>query len=235
MEGSALRAKWLNGVIGISMWDSMLVQELSYQQLQYLMKGKGSLGVCYIEDMYLRHLFHIWIPQVNGILGLFMDIDGQVQKILRAICIFERNVGNLAWRHTEINVPGKVIRSGEPETSLVVRMVATVGFVTKERKELDPSAAPFAKDVREIEGLMEGDGLVEVTAVIDAVVDAVALRGPTADVVGCGEGSKRRRRRWHCHSIVGSDGSDRCCCGCGSFEVTHCGCGWEWRRIETTA
>jgi hypothetical protein len=35
-------------------------------------------------------------------------------------------------------------------------------FVTKERKELDPSAAPFAKDLREIEGLMEGDGLVEV-------------------------------------------------------------------------
>ena len=36
------------------------------------------------------------------------------------------------------------------------------GFVTEERKELDPSAAPFAKDLKEIEGLMEGDGLVEV-------------------------------------------------------------------------
>ncbi|GMY20467.1 NAD-dependent malic enzyme 59 kDa isoform, mitochondrial [Fagus crenata] len=32
----------------------------------------------------------------------------------------------------------------------------------KDRKELDPSAAPFAKDLREIEGLMQGDGLVEV-------------------------------------------------------------------------
>ena len=37
------------------------------------------------------------------------------------------------------------------------------------------------------------------TAVIDAVVDAEALRGPTVDVVGSGEGSKRRRRRWRCH------------------------------------
>jgi malate dehydrogenase (decarboxylating) len=36
------------------------------------------------------------------------------------------------------------------------------GLITKERKELDPSATPFAKDLREIEGLMHGDGLVEV-------------------------------------------------------------------------
>ena len=36
------------------------------------------------------------------------------------------------------------------------------------------------------------------------------------------------------NSIVGSDGCDRCCCGCGSFEGTHCGCGWAWRGIETT-
>ena len=34
------------------------------------------------------------------------------------------------------------------------------------------------------------------TAVIDVVVDAEALKGPTADVVGSGEGSKRWRRRW---------------------------------------
>ena len=30
------------------------------------------------------------------------------------------------------------------------------GLITKERKELDPSAAPFAKDLREIKGLMQG-------------------------------------------------------------------------------
>ena len=36
------------------------------------------------------------------------------------------------------------------------------GLITKESKELDPSAAPFAKDPTEIEGLTEGSGLVEV-------------------------------------------------------------------------
>ncbi|KAK1592892.1 hypothetical protein Q3G72_032074 [Acer saccharum] len=59
--------------------------------------------------------------------GYAAGADGQAQQFPRVICIFERYSGNVAWRHTEINVPGKVIRSGEPETSLVVRMVATVG------------------------------------------------------------------------------------------------------------
>jgi hypothetical protein len=36
------------------------------------------------------------------------------------------------------------------------------GLITKERKGLDPAAAPFAKDPREIEGLREGASLVEV-------------------------------------------------------------------------
>ncbi|GAV84839.1 Cu_amine_oxid domain-containing protein/Cu_amine_oxidN2 domain-containing protein/Cu_amine_oxidN3 domain-containing protein [Cephalotus follicularis] len=54
--------------------------------------------------------------------------DGQAQKMANVICIFDRYSGDMAWRHTdEINVPGQVIRGGEPEMSLVVRMVATVG------------------------------------------------------------------------------------------------------------
>ncbi|XP_062108364.1 primary amine oxidase 1-like [Humulus lupulus] len=59
--------------------------------------------------------------------GFMAGPDGQPQKVSRPICIFERYSGDLAFRHTEINIPGKVVRSGQPEISLVVRMVATVG------------------------------------------------------------------------------------------------------------
>ncbi|CAN1193126.1 Primary amine oxidase 1 [Linum perenne] len=53
--------------------------------------------------------------------------DGKAQKMGNVMCVFERYSGDLGLRHTEINVPGRVIRSGKPEISLVVRMVATVG------------------------------------------------------------------------------------------------------------
>ena len=33
----------------------------------------------------------------------------------------------VAWRYTEIGVPGRMLRRVEPETTLVVRMVAIVG------------------------------------------------------------------------------------------------------------
>ncbi|KAL0550923.1 hypothetical protein IC582_009991 [Cucumis melo] len=59
--------------------------------------------------------------------GYMADANGGAQKVSRAICIFERQSGDVLWRHTEINIPGKVIRGGEAEKSLVVRMVATVG------------------------------------------------------------------------------------------------------------
>ncbi|QCE08344.1 primary amine oxidase 1 [Vigna unguiculata] len=59
--------------------------------------------------------------------GYMAGPNGEVQQVPRAICIFERNSGNVAWRHMEINNPQKVIRNGEAEISLVVRMVATVG------------------------------------------------------------------------------------------------------------
>ncbi|KAF5752279.1 primary amine oxidase [Tripterygium wilfordii] len=59
--------------------------------------------------------------------GYVAGPDGGAQKMANVICIFERYGGAIAWRHTEINVPGNVIRSGEPEITLVVRMVATVG------------------------------------------------------------------------------------------------------------
>ncbi|CAL5337680.1 unnamed protein product [Camellia sinensis] len=62
----------------------------------------------------------------------YMDVylagaDGQAQQVASLICIFERYSGDVAWRHTEIGVPGQLLKSGETEVSLVVRMVATVG------------------------------------------------------------------------------------------------------------
>lgn len=42
------------------------------------------------------------------------------------------------------------------------KIVWIQGLVTKERKNLDPMAAPFAKDPGAIDGLREGASLVEV-------------------------------------------------------------------------
>lgn len=42
--------------------------------------------------------------------GYVAGADGQAQKMPKVICIFERYSGGVAWRHTEINVPGKVVR-----------------------------------------------------------------------------------------------------------------------------
>ncbi|WCJ23741.1 amine oxidase 1 [Euphorbia peplus] len=59
--------------------------------------------------------------------GYVGGADGKAQQMPKVICIFERYSGDPAMRHAEINVPGRVIRSGEPEINLVARMIATVG------------------------------------------------------------------------------------------------------------
>ncbi|KAF7837283.1 Primary amine oxidase 1 [Senna tora] len=59
--------------------------------------------------------------------GYMAGGDGEVQQVARAICIFEKYSGKVAWRHMEINNPNGAIRNGEAEVSLVVRMIATVG------------------------------------------------------------------------------------------------------------
>ncbi len=42
--------------------------------------------------------------------GYVVGVDGQAQKMSSVICIFERYGGDVAMRHKEINVPGKVVR-----------------------------------------------------------------------------------------------------------------------------
>ncbi|KAM3326829.1 hypothetical protein P3S67_001955 [Capsicum chacoense] len=59
--------------------------------------------------------------------GYFIGQDGTPVKMPNVICIFERYVGDIMWRHTELAIRGKVIRKVRREVSLVVRMVSTVG------------------------------------------------------------------------------------------------------------
>lgn len=40
------------------------------------------------------------------------------------------------------------------------------GLITKERRNIDPAAAPFAKDLKDVEGLREGASLVEVVRLL---------------------------------------------------------------------
>lgn len=42
--------------------------------------------------------------------GYMAGADGKPQKVERAICVFERFTGDVAARHTEVNVPGKAVR-----------------------------------------------------------------------------------------------------------------------------
>ena len=41
------------------------------------------------------------------------------------------------------------------------------GLITKERKNIDPAAPPFAKDLKDVKGLREGAGIVEVVKFSD--------------------------------------------------------------------
>ncbi|KAM0952042.1 putative primary-amine oxidase [Dioscorea sansibarensis] len=59
--------------------------------------------------------------------GYYAAQDGSPVRIKNVFCVFERYSGDSAWRHTEYEIPGKVITEVRPEISLVVRMVSAVG------------------------------------------------------------------------------------------------------------
>ncbi|CAL5089585.1 unnamed protein product [Urochloa decumbens] len=58
--------------------------------------------------------------------GYYADADGKPVKANNVVCIFERYAGDVAWRHTEVNVPGGLTEV-RPDVTLVVRTVVTVG------------------------------------------------------------------------------------------------------------
>ncbi|KAF9607636.1 hypothetical protein IFM89_037564 [Coptis chinensis] len=59
--------------------------------------------------------------------GYLAGQDGKPIKMSNVFCIFERNAGDVMWRHTETGIVDQLIREVRPEVSLVVRMVSTVG------------------------------------------------------------------------------------------------------------
>ncbi|RZC88378.1 hypothetical protein C5167_016188 [Papaver somniferum] len=59
--------------------------------------------------------------------GYLVRADGEPYKVPGIICIFERYTGDVSWRHTQISMPGRVIREVSEEVNLVVRIVSTVG------------------------------------------------------------------------------------------------------------
>nr|UNJ44781.1 copper-containing amine oxidase 3 [Heliotropium indicum] len=58
--------------------------------------------------------------------GYFVWEDGSLGTTPNAICIFERNAGDVLWRHTETALEGGMPTEAVPETSLVVRTVLTL-------------------------------------------------------------------------------------------------------------
>ncbi|CAN6180411.1 unnamed protein product [Urochloa humidicola] len=58
--------------------------------------------------------------------GYYADGDGKPVQAKNVVCVFERYAGDVAWRHTDVVVPGGLTEV-RPDVTLVVRSVATVG------------------------------------------------------------------------------------------------------------
>ncbi|PSR92695.1 Primary amine oxidase [Actinidia chinensis var. chinensis] len=59
--------------------------------------------------------------------GHYADQYGNPVRIENVFCVFERYAGDVAWRHTEVAIPGEEIVEVRKEVSLVLRMVTVVG------------------------------------------------------------------------------------------------------------
>ncbi|CAK9329090.1 unnamed protein product [Citrullus colocynthis] len=59
--------------------------------------------------------------------GFYAGQDGLPVKIPNVVCVFEKYAGGVAWRHTELEIPGEDIREVRRDVSLVIRMVSMVG------------------------------------------------------------------------------------------------------------
>ncbi|KAF9599366.1 hypothetical protein IFM89_036852, partial [Coptis chinensis] len=81
----------------------------------------------FVSEMFIPYMD----PTEEWHYKTFFDIgesgqNGKPFKISNVFCIFEKNAGDVMWRHTETGIIGQEIREVRPEVSLIVRMVSTV-------------------------------------------------------------------------------------------------------------
>ncbi|KAH9622767.1 hypothetical protein KSS87_015389, partial [Heliosperma pusillum] len=98
-----------------------LTEEWYYRT--YFDVGEYGLGLCAVP------LQRGTDCPANGVLmdGYFAGQDGKPVQMANVFCIFERNAGDIMWRHTEFGIPDRVITESRAEVTLVVRMVSAVG------------------------------------------------------------------------------------------------------------
>ncbi|KAH9621561.1 hypothetical protein KSS87_020528 [Heliosperma pusillum] len=98
-----------------------LTEEWYYRT--YLDAGEYGLGLCAVSLQPGTDC------PANGVLmdGYFAGQDGKPVLTPNVFCIFERNAGDIMWRHTEFGIPDRVVTESRPEVTLVVRMVSAIG------------------------------------------------------------------------------------------------------------
>ncbi|XWS13632.1 hypothetical protein CRYUN_Cryun36dG0054200 [Craigia yunnanensis] len=85
--------------------------------------GEYGYGLCGVPLEPLRDC-----PANAVFMGAFVaGQDGMPIEMHNVFCIFERNAGDVMWRHTETMIPEVLVTEVRPEVSLVVRMISTVG------------------------------------------------------------------------------------------------------------